>query len=44
MTISEMPVLTSDYEMAWNVIKFNSDGKSFNIKVLHLVESDDFDI
>ena len=30
--------------MAWNLIKMTSDGKSYNCKVLHLVETDDFDI
>ena len=30
--------------MAWNLIKMASDGKSYNCKVLRLVETDDFDI
>ena len=44
MTVSEIPVLTSDYKLAWNIIKMTSDENVFNIKVLHLVETDDFDI
>ena len=44
MTSSEMLILTSDYEMAINSIKMASYGKCFNIKVVHLVESVDFDI
>ena len=44
MTISEIPVLTSDYKLAWNIIKMTSDEKVFNSKVFRLVETDDFDI
>ena len=44
MTSSEMRILTSDYKMAINSIKMASDGKRFNIKVVRIVKSVDFDI
>ena len=44
MTSSEMRILTSDYKMAINSIEMASDGKCFNMKVVCLVESVDFDI
>ena len=44
MTSSEMRILTSDYKMDINSTKMASDGNRFNMKVLRLVESVDFDI
>ena len=43
MTSSEMRILTSDYKVAINSIFMASDGKCFNMKVVRLVESIDFD-
>ena len=44
MTSSEMRILTSDYKMDINSIKMASYGKSFNMKVVRIVKSVDFDI
>jgi hypothetical protein len=44
VTISEMLMLTPDYKMDKNSIKMASDGKRFNIKVVCLIETVDFDI